>query len=149
MVDKTKKNELTRYLIWPATISTLDRSIPLPGNLEGINPNNFKYILGIFAPAKDFLKITSYYLNSPDVTKIAFVFDTLDDDMIKAVSLVIKEFKQSPIHVSGFCMKNGKYIYELYISGKKQVANRIVQSVKKVIPNFESNIEEISAHVNE
>ncbi|HME54760.1 MAG TPA: hypothetical protein VKM55_21320 [Candidatus Lokiarchaeia archaeon] len=146
MVDK--KNALTSSVLWPSTITTQDRSIPLPANLDGINPNNFKYILGIFAPAKDFLKITSYYLNSPSVTKITFVFDVLDDDMLKAVSLFIKDFKEQPIHVSGFCMKNGKYIYELYTSGKRQVANRIVQSLKKSVPGFESTIEEISLQID-
>jgi hypothetical protein len=149
VVKKKEKMALTRSVLWPATITTQERSIPIPGDLDGINPNNFKYILGIFAPAKEFLKVTSYYVNAPTVTKITFIFENLGDEIIKAVSFVIKDIKTPPIHVSGFCTKNDKYIYELYTSGNKQEANYIVQSLKKQVQAFESSIEEITLHVNE
>ena len=140
---------LTRSLLWPATITTQDRSIPIPGNFDGINPDNFKYILGIFAPAKEFFKITSYYVNVPVVTKITLIFEKLDDEIIKAVSLVIKEFKEPPIHVSGFCMKNGKYIYEMYKIGNQQEASSILQSLKTHVQTLDSSIEEIALQGNE
>ncbi len=140
---KVSDFKLTRFMLWPATMTVQNKSIPLPSNLGEINPNGYKFILGIFAPAKDFLKITSYYLNTPDVTKISFVFDKIDDEMVKMISSVIKEWKDPPIHVSGFCLKSGKYIYELYASGKKQIANKIVQLVKNLPLKFESTIEEL------
>jgi len=143
VINTNEKHALSRSLIWPSTVTTQDRSIPIPGNLDGINPNNFKFILGIFAPAKEFLKITSYYLNSPDVIKITLVFDELGEELIKAVSLSIKDFKKSPIHVSGFCKKNDKFIYELYTIGKRRDANAVLQSLKKIVPRFESVVEEV------
>nr|MDO8110277.1 hypothetical protein [Candidatus Sigynarchaeota archaeon] len=145
MAEKKENDlKLTRFMLWPAALTVQNKSIPLPSNLGEINPNGYKYVLGIFAPAKDFLKITSYYLNTPDVTKISFVFDKIDDDMVKLISNVIKEVKDPPIHVSGFCMKSGKYIYELYTRGKKQTANKIIQLVQKLPTKFESTVEEIA-----
>jgi len=149
VVEKKEKNVLTHSLLWSATITMTDRSIPLPSNLNEINSKNFKFILGIFAPAKDFLKVTLYYLNSPNVTKITFWFGKLDDATIRAVSLAIKDFKEPPIHVSGFCMKDGKYIYELYARGTRQDSKNILQSLKKIVPNFESIIEELPLQTTE
>nr|MDO8088935.1 hypothetical protein [Candidatus Sigynarchaeum springense] len=137
------KHRLTRHLLW-ASEETIERErIPLPVEINRDLIAKHKYILGIFAPSKDFLKVTAYYLDTSDVSKITFVFDKIDDDIVKKVSLVIKDMPQSPIHVSGFCMKQDKYIYELYVKGKKEDAADIVAVVQKYASSFHTSIEEI------
>ncbi|MEX2683838.1 MAG: hypothetical protein Q6373_019860, partial [Candidatus Sigynarchaeota archaeon] len=55
-----------------------------------------------------------------------------------------KDIPQTPILVSGFCIKQDKYIYELYVKGKKDAAADIVAVVKKHASSFQTSIEEIS-----
>ncbi|NMC05247.1 MAG: hypothetical protein GYA24_08555 [Candidatus Lokiarchaeota archaeon] len=137
-------HRLTRYLLWSSEETVKSKKIPLPMDINDEFIAKHKYMLGIFAPSKEFLKITTYYLDASDVSKITFFFDKIDDDIVKKVSLVIKDIPESPIHVSGFCIKQEKYIYELYLKGKKNEATRIVALVKKHVPSFQASIEEIS-----
>jgi hypothetical protein len=141
--NNSSKHKLTKFMLWPASETVQYKAIPLPASMGDVEAAKYKYMLGIFAPAKEFLKITSYYLNSKDVMKITFVFDAIDDDIVRKVSLVIKDISSPPIHVSGFCMKNSKYIYEIYIPGKQADASKIVSLVKQHAVGFESSIEEI------
>jgi hypothetical protein len=119
------------------------KQIPLPIDFNNEFIAKHKFILGIYAPSKEFLKVTFYYLDTSDVAKITFVFDKIDDDIVKKVSLVIKDIQQSPIHVSGFCLKHDKYIYELYLKGRKDEAARIVALVQEHASSFQTSIEEI------
>jgi hypothetical protein len=136
-------HRLTRHLLWYSEETVKLKQIPLPIELNDEFIAKHKYILGIFAPSKEFLKVTSYYLDTSDVAKITFVFDKIDDDIVKKVSLIIKDIPDSPIHVSGFCMRNDKYVYELYIKGAKDEAAKIVALVKKHASSFKTSIEEI------
>ncbi|MEX2717776.1 MAG: hypothetical protein Q6353_004820 [Candidatus Sigynarchaeum springense] len=137
-------HRLTRYLLWASNETIEQNQIPIPVEINRDLIAKHKYILGIFAPSKDFLKVTAYYLDTCDVSKITFVFDKIDEDIVKQVSLVIKDIPQTPIHVSGFCIKQDKYIYELYVKGKKDAAADIVAVVKKHASSFQTSIEEIS-----
>jgi hypothetical protein len=137
-------HRLTRYMLWSSKETVESKQIPLPVDFNDEFIVKHKFILGIYAPSKEFLKVTSYYLDTSDVSKITFVFDKIDDDIVKKVSLVIKDIPESPIHVSGFCMKQEKYIYELYLKGKKDEAARIVALVQKHASSFQTKIEEIS-----
>ncbi|MBN2150202.1 MAG: hypothetical protein JW839_02030 [Candidatus Lokiarchaeota archaeon] len=136
-------HRLTRHLLWTSK-ETLEQSLlPLPVGLNREFITKHKYILGIFAPSKEFLKVTAYFLDSSEVAKVTFVFDKIDDDIVKRVSLVIKEVPKSPIHVSGFCMMRDKYVYELYLKGTKADAAKIVAVVQKHASSFQTRIEEI------
>jgi hypothetical protein len=136
-------HRLTRHLLWSSEETVKRRQIPLPIDLDDEFVAQHKFVLGIFAPSKEFLKVTSYYLDTSDVAKITFVFDKIDDDIVKKVSLIIKDIPQSPIHVSGFCMKRDKYVYELYLKGTKEEAAKIVALVQKHASSFQTSIEEI------
>ncbi len=136
-------HRLTRHLLWSSEETVKGKQIPLPIDLDDGFIAKHKFILGIFAPSKEFLKVTSYYLDTSDVAKITFVFDKIDDDIVKKVSLIIKDIPQSPIHVSGFCMKHDKYVYELYLKGAKDDAAKIVELVQKHASSFQTSIEEI------
>ena len=144
-MDRTNgaTHRLTRHLLWASEETLEQGEIPLPPDINRDLIAKHKYVLGIFAPSKEFLKVTMYYLDTSDVAKVTFVFDKIDDDIVKKVSLVIKDIPQSPIHVSGFCMRQNKYIYELYLTGGKQEAADIVAVVEKHASSFQTTIEEI------
>ncbi len=136
-------HRLTRHLLWASEETLEQDEIPLPADINRDLFGKHEFVLGIFAPSKEFLKVTIYYLDTSDVAKVTFVFDKIDDDIVKKVSLVIKDIPQSPIHVSGFCMKQDKYIYELYLKGGKEEAADIVAVVHKHASSFQTTIEEI------
>ncbi|MFX0101752.1 MAG: hypothetical protein ACFFCS_19465, partial [Candidatus Hodarchaeota archaeon] len=142
--DIDAKCILTRCKIWSSENSKESNSIPLPANLLEVDPGSYKYMLGIYAPAKDFLKITTYYIKNPFVSKITLGFEKIDSDLIKKISILIKEFDDKPIHVSGFCNKNDKYIYEIYAQGEDENSiNVFIDNIKKLGIPFEVDIQDI------
>nr|MDO8118978.1 hypothetical protein [Candidatus Sigynarchaeota archaeon] len=103
---------LTRSLVWPAKMVKHELMIPVPDGIVDHGSKQKKFVLGIYAPGKDFFKVTSYYLSTPDVTKIIIVSENMNDDIVQQVSSFVNSFSTPPLHVSGFCSKNGKYLYE-------------------------------------
>ena len=133
---------LTRCKIWSSDSAMVSNSIPLPTGILG--RECYKYMLGIFAPAKDFLKITTYYIKNPLVTKITLSFEEIDSELIKKISILIKEFDDRPIHVSGFCDKNDKYVYEIYAQGEDENSvNAFIGNLEKLGVPFESEIKDV------
>lgn len=143
-MEPEKNCILTRCKIWSSDRSRNDNSIPIPDDLLDPNDLDHKYMLGIFAPAKDFLKITTYFLKKPYVSKITLSFDKIDPDLIKKVSILIKEFNEKPIHVSGFCNKHNKYIYEIYAPDDKESINNLTCNLDKLGIPFKADIQKIT-----
>ena len=135
---------LTRCKIWSSDRSMKENSIPIPSDLIEPGTTDHKYMLGIFAPAKDFLKITTYYLNEPYINKITLSFDKINPDLIKKVSILIKEFNEKPIHVSGFCNKHNKYIYEIYAQDDKKSINKLIHNLENLGISFNADIQKIT-----
>ncbi|MHA1680934.1 MAG: hypothetical protein ACTSUE_07990 [Promethearchaeota archaeon] len=140
MVIQSEKNceTLTKYNLWRLESTTRDGNIPIPEDLIEIESGEYKYILGIFASAKQFFKVTSYFLKTPIVTKLTVIFKDLSVDMVKDASLIIKNFKNPPIHVSGFCKRYEKYIYEAYLRGdRKEDVDELTSHLEKKNYKFE------------
>lgn len=143
MASDTKQAcSLTLPILWATSTCTVERAIPLPAALP-FNAGDHPHVLGIFAPSKQSCKATLYYLDKPDVTKLTLVLDKIDNDVIVAVSSIINEVKDAHIHVSGFCQKEGKYIYEIYARGKRDVFSGVITRLESAASPMDVIVEEI------
>ncbi|MHA1369758.1 MAG: hypothetical protein ACTSRA_08615 [Promethearchaeota archaeon] len=135
---------LTSCRLWETEKSIKTGNIPVPTEMLNVDPEKYKYTLGIFAFTKEFFKITSYFLNDPNIMKVTIIFKKIDNDLIKKLSTIIRNVNNQIIHVSGFCNRNNKYFYEFYINTRlKNEVEKILDLMKKQDIDFEVNIENI------
>ncbi|MHA1793573.1 MAG: hypothetical protein ACTSVI_13070 [Promethearchaeota archaeon] len=138
------KTFLTSCAVWNLKKTLKDKIIPIPTEIEFDVGSEDQYVLGIYSKTRDFLKITTYILKVPDVTKIILTFKMIDSEIINTVSKKITEFNLNPIHSSGFCSKMDSYIYEMYIN---KSASNVDDFIKGLIDSgieFDSFVEVVN-----
>ncbi len=119
--------------------------IPVPDGIVEQGSKGKKYVLGIYAPGKEFFKVTSYYLSTADVMKITIITKHMNDDIVTRVSSFVNSFS-TPIHVSGFCSKSGNYLYEAYILCDVQTLEHDIAEKKSQLGEMELRAERVELH---
>jgi hypothetical protein len=145
--DKDKDCLLTRGLLWAVDKSTGSHVIPVPIEISAFSKPEYKYVLGIYAPAAEFLKITTYFLDVPDVTKITFIFNNVDGDLLKKIYTAVSVMETSPIHVSGFCQSKrsgrSQTVYEMYVKGTRENVEPLIQRIQDLDISFDVSVHEM------
>ena len=89
------------------------------------------------------MKVTSYYLGDPNITKLIFIFNIINEQKIGSVSRIVNKIKKNTIHVSGFCNKHDKYVYELYAMGTPDELHNAVSQITKEFDDIRIETEKI------
>ncbi|MBD3188593.1 hypothetical protein GF325_17315 [Candidatus Bathyarchaeota archaeon] len=140
------KCALTKCNIWSLDDSIRGATMPLPGGVLPVDAGAYQYVLGIFAPAREFFKVTSYYLEEPIVTKVILVFTDLSPRRVKDATKIISEEHAdiTVIHMSGFCRQSDKFLYEFYAKGdKKSYLEGLLENIGARGFEFEYKVQKI------